>query len=619
MNRFMKTFLGVVLAIVLSISTPMMSVTGITEIAIAATSTKPKATVNDVTLFVNYKTYQIKCENVVKKSTITYKSSKPKVATVNNKGIITPIATGSTIVSVSIKQNSKIYTSKISVTVENSYIKFSSKTSEMNIGDNFQFEAQAYGSNKKVSWSVSDKKIASINSTTGELKALKAGEVDVIATAGKLSEVNTITIQECKFTTKSRDLVIMDEVIIGITAEDYADDERMYFQVGDENVLDCKWGEWVDKDTEELLLIPKNVGTTTVTITSSKTSDKLVINVTVQKETNEQGAGSVKLTAEEIYKLCAPATAEVYMTDPAGYEYYGSGFFISSGILVTNYHVIEEGVKVSVLTFSGFQYDMESVLAYDADKDLAIICIDAVTPHLELNKGDINVGETVYAIGSPKGLTSTLTSGMVSAIRNMKGVDYVQTSTPLSSGNSGGPLVNAYGEVIGVNTFGMVNSQNLNFAVNVSEIDNLNLKDNKTAEDYYKASFESALKRYAIEDKTLSGAIATAQLVVPEKNLYGSLESGNAIDYYKINLPYAGKCVGVCEIVYDADFEDVYFQLRDINGNKIADINYDYDESGYRYYYFVENLPAGDYYIAVSNTNSSNTSTILYRISYVYK
>lgn len=86
----------------------------------------------------------------------------------------------------------------------------------------------------------------------------------------------------------------------------------------------------------------------------------------------------------------------------------------------------------------------------------------------------VSVGTTVYAIGSSRGMTNTYSQGIITyADRIIDGVSYVQHDASITHGNSGGPLINAYGEVIGINTWGISDSQNLNFAVFVDELDNL--------------------------------------------------------------------------------------------------------------------------------------------------
>ncbi|MEM2144951.1 MAG: trypsin-like peptidase domain-containing protein [Candidatus Jordarchaeaceae archaeon] len=153
----------------------------------------------------------------------------------------------------------------------------------------------------------------------------------------------------------------------------------------------------------------------------------------------------------------------------------GTGFFITSdGHILTNYHVIDNWQEISVMTYSENWYTAR-VIAYDTTRDLALLKIDTYGRYepLKLAKtNSIKVGDRVVAIGHPYELSNTLTSGIVSSIRKMDGVEYIQTDVAINPGNSGGPLLNMNCEVVGVNTGGLKNSQGLNFAVSVVEVVN---------------------------------------------------------------------------------------------------------------------------------------------------
>ncbi|TAN74284.1 MAG: serine protease, partial [Magnetospirillum sp.] len=82
---------------------------------------------------------------------------------------------------------------------------------------------------------------------------------------------------------------------------------------------------------------------------------------------------------------------------------------------------------------------------------------------------DLKVGETVYSIGAPKGLEATLGQGLVSGLRTIKGLRYVQTSAPISAGSSGGGLFDAAGNLVGITTFHLRDAEGLNFAISVDD------------------------------------------------------------------------------------------------------------------------------------------------------
>lgn len=150
----------------------------------------------------------------------------------------------------------------------------------------------------------------------------------------------------------------------------------------------------------------------------------------------------------------------------------GSGFFArSDGTLVTNHHVIVGATRISVRTSTGEVYRGARVLASDSARDLAILRVDAFdVPSARLgNSNDVKVGSGVLLLGAPRGLEQTASTGIVAGVRlNESGLRLIQTSAAASPGSSGGPLLNESGEVIGVLSFSLGESQNLNFAVPIN-------------------------------------------------------------------------------------------------------------------------------------------------------
>ena len=176
---------------------------------------------------------------------------------------------------------------------------------------------------------------------------------------------------------------------------------------------------------------------------------------------------SVSEIYEQTYKSVVEITALSSQSSPLGGEQQaqgqGSGFvFDAEGHIVTNQHVVEGAETVSVRFWDGSTYDA-TVVGSDPSTDLAVVKVDAPASMLEpLELGDSNqlsVGEGVVALGSPFGLEGTVTSGIVSALNremtspnNFTISNSIQTDAAINHGNSGGPLVNAAGQVVGVNT-----------------------------------------------------------------------------------------------------------------------------------------------------------------------
>jgi len=168
--------------------------------------------------------------------------------------------------------------------------------------------------------------------------------------------------------------------------------------------------------------------------------------------------------------------AVVQVRTPSG---LGSGFFINAdGYLITNFHVIEGETEISVEVYHQRDGQLEretykqvKIIAINKFHDLALLHIeDKNTPkfkYVVLGSSDLlNVGETVFAIGSPMGLERTMTSGILSTkTRQMEGELYLQTTAQINPGNSGGPLFNLAGEVVGVTNMKITFGEGLGFAI----------------------------------------------------------------------------------------------------------------------------------------------------------
>jgi S1-C subfamily serine protease len=169
-----------------------------------------------------------------------------------------------------------------------------------------------------------------------------------------------------------------------------------------------------------------------------------------------------------LYQQINPGVVAIRVTTTAGESGQGSGFvYDQQGHIVTNYHVVEEAESIEVDFANGYRAEGE-VIGTDLDSDIAVIKVDA--PASELfplplgNSSQLQVGQTLIAIGNPFGLSGSMTVGIVSALgRTMESMreapgggyfsssDQIQTDAAMNPGNSGGPLLNLNGEVIGIN------------------------------------------------------------------------------------------------------------------------------------------------------------------------
>lgn len=188
----------------------------------------------------------------------------------------------------------------------------------------------------------------------------------------------------------------------------------------------------------------------------------------------ENADKDVSLTSEEIYKKCSPAVFYIELFNANGTKTgSGSGFFIESdGTAVTNYHVLDGAASAKIRTPEGRTYKILGVYDGDEANDWLVIKVDGKNfPYLEIDDSAVVGGQTVYAIGSPRGLENTISEGLVSnANRVLQSGKYIQISVPISPGSSGGALINKQGKVIGITSEGFDNGQNLNLARPISVI-----------------------------------------------------------------------------------------------------------------------------------------------------
>lgn len=179
-------------------------------------------------------------------------------------------------------------------------------------------------------------------------------------------------------------------------------------------------------------------------------------------------------TPEEIVEKYGDAVVLVASEDS-----FGSGFIIrSDGLIVTNYHVVEDANKVAITLINGDNYFVSSVVDYDQIDDVILLKIDGrnlpTIPIGDSNK--IKVAEEIIVIGNPEGLSNSVSKGIVSSIdREFEGIDYIQVDAPISAGSSGGPIVNNRGEAIAISTFYYIEGQNLNFGLPINTIFDLEL------------------------------------------------------------------------------------------------------------------------------------------------
>ena len=223
------------------------------------------------------------------------------------------------------------------------------------------------------------------------------------------------------------------------------------------------------------------------------------VQVAVPRETTELNVVTVEsgklMTAAQVYKQNVNSTVgittEITTTNWWGYQSTaaaaGSGFILTEdGYILTNQHVIDKANTITVAMYDGTSYPA-TLVGYDASNDIAVLKIDAkgLTPVVLGSSDELQVGDEVVAIGNPLGeLTFSLTKGNVSALdravtlSSSVTMNLIQTDAAINSGNSGGPLFNMYGEVVGITNAkysssgysGQASIDNIGFAIPINSV-----------------------------------------------------------------------------------------------------------------------------------------------------
>ena len=196
------------------------------------------------------------------------------------------------------------------------------------------------------------------------------------------------------------------------------------------------------------------------TVPTAQQEEQSLFDMELRSDPLPQGEATGGLSLQEIYRQNIPSVVSISCLLPGG-QASGTGVVLTAdGFLVTNAHVVEGAAQISVLLSDGRQLDAMTV-GTDRVSDLAVLRVDAqdLTPAVFGDSELAQVGDAVVAIGDPLGieLRGTMTDGIISAINRDVEVEgrvmsLLQTNAALNSGNSGGPLINMLGQVIGINT-----------------------------------------------------------------------------------------------------------------------------------------------------------------------
>lgn len=209
----------------------------------------------------------------------------------------------------------------------------------------------------------------------------------------------------------------------------------------------------------------------TIEAKSLRDSLKLLTDSLAKLQNSQPPAAAKNIVPlKQLYKKLKSAVFLIYTIDNTDTA-QGSGFFVdSSGIAISNYHVFEAAGRAIAETDDGQKYPISQILDFNEDKDYVIFRVgggDKPFPFVRRSTLEAEIGDDCFAVGNPKGLTQTLSTGIISGIRFDGKI--LQTTTAITFGSSGGALFNSDGEVVGITSGGM-GEGNLNFAVNINQI-----------------------------------------------------------------------------------------------------------------------------------------------------
>ncbi len=142
----------------------------------------PQVTEIKKTLYTGYQDYSIQLEQITEEATVYYVSDTPEVATVSEKGVVTPIQVGNAVIFIHVLQDNTVYPLQVAITVREPYLKLSASSKELKVGKSLTIKAKQYGTMDPITWQVSDKEIATINEKSGKLVARKKGSVTITIT-----------------------------------------------------------------------------------------------------------------------------------------------------------------------------------------------------------------------------------------------------------------------------------------------------------------------------------------------------------------------------------------------------------------------------------------------------
>src|ERR1022692_2337056 len=189
------------------------------------------------------------------------------------------------------------------------------------------------------------------------------------------------------------------------------------------------------------------------------------------------------LTPEKLYQKVLPSVMTLEVKSQSGENFIGSAVLaLADDVVLTAWHVVADARSVCAVFADGQRVNVIGCIDYDGGRDLALLKLEKRLPHRRavLSRELPAVAARAYVIGSPKGYDFSITDGLISQIRSVKGFLQYQMSCPISPGNSGSPVFNQRGEVIGIASWTKAGAQNLSFAIPTQDFIRLKVSEQPT-------------------------------------------------------------------------------------------------------------------------------------------
>lgn len=236
------------------------------------------------------------------------------------------------------------------------------------------------------------------------------------------------------------------------------------------------------------------------------------------------------ITTQEIAEKTFPSVVLLMLEDRRGQPLsLASGFFVREDIVATNLHALEGAYSGKAkIVGQESEHNISGIAAIDEEMDLALLKVENISaPTLELtNSSNLSVGEEIFVVGNPMGLEGTFSEGIISGIREFDDYSLLQLTAPISTGSSGGPVLNKESEVIGIAFAAIQEGQNLNFAIPseylVKLLNQGNVNEIKSLEDEVTQD---------IETRTLNEAGE-----LPTDNVVGRQFLWDSVGFYSFSL-----------------------------------------------------------------------------------